>query len=93
MPTIRVFADEDIFIIDTMQYYYENEDRIIIKCAEYVPIFKRGLVCDLEIENELKAEDKSMQRDCYRVNNVVLVYINRDHSVTNYPEVEYVFYK
>jgi len=95
-PSINITIDNQLIkSINTIQEFYEYEDRIILKCAEDVPEFKRGLICDLDCEFELY-DTNSCEKTGTRkesVKNLVLVYINKSSDMESATQFEYTFYK
>lgn len=80
--------------IKSMQHLDEQDDRVYLKCAEYVPILKRGLVCDLDCNYIVKGhsnDDIDSIKETIR--DLVLVYVNKYWTTDGIPEFEYVFYK
>ena len=50
VPNIKIkYNNVYMFEIKTVKVFKEYEDRIILKCAEEIPEFKRGFVCDMEL--------------------------------------------
>ena len=92
VPSILV---NDAFEIKTVQYFDEDEDRIILRCAEYVPQFARGYVCNMVFSFPL------IDRDTYEINSeyyshandLVLVHIRKNVDIDCLSQFEYVFYK
>lgn len=89
--------EEDIKCIEikTWQDFDEDESTLTLQFAEYNPIFKRGLVCDIQYEIEIvdciDQEIKKTHKDVLR--NLVLVYVNKEISINSIPQYTYVFYK
>lgn len=92
IPNILV---NDTFKIETVQYFDEDEDRIILRIAEYVPNFKRGYVCDMEFSFPLIDSDTHEVDGNYysHANDLVLVHIRKTASIDSFPQFEYIFYK
>ena len=92
VPDILV---NDIFEIKTVQYFDEDEDRVILRIAEYVPQFIRGYVCDMVLSFPLIDSDTYEVNDmhCSHVNDLVLVHIRKTADMDSSPQFEYVFYK
>jgi len=85
----------DSFKITTVQYFNEVEDKVIIRCAEYVPQFEKGYVCDMVLKFQL-VNEKGIKTDLpyySHSNDLVLVHIRKRVGVGEIPEFEYVFYK
>lgn len=96
VPDIRVIPNHDkpAFNIDSMQYLDETDDRVYLKCAEYVGEFKRGFVCDLITYYDTvnsDREDKESHSDTIR--DLVLVYVNKTYDIEFRPVFEYIFFK
>lgn len=96
VPDVTVVTQEKDyqFIIKSTQYLNEDDDRVYLKCVEHVPMFKRGLVCDLIIHyatTDLNEENREEHSDLIR--DVVLVYINKEWDLEGMPQFEYVSYK
>lgn len=96
-PNIKIINEDTSFIITTIQKYDEDETEIIIQCAEYIPVFKKGFVCDMEITfNIVDTDDynKIIGAQDYINKNLVLVHIKKLIIFHEYiPRFEYVFYK
>lgn len=96
VPDVTVIPRDKLnfFTIESMQVFNEMEDRVILRCAEYVEEFKRGLVCDLVINFEVydqEATNKKIENDV--VSGVVLVYVNKCFEIDGNPQYDYVFFK
>lgn len=95
VPDVKVeSANSDTFEIKSMQYLDESDDRVYLKCAEYVEQFKRGFVCDLVCEYETvnaNQEDSETQTD--NIRDLVLVYVNKTYDNEYVPVFEYIFFK
>ena len=85
----------DTFEIKTVKSFDEDESRIVLNIAEYVPQFVRGYVCNMVFSFPLADDEDNgaVDRVCSHINDLVLVYINKSVEVTSFPEFEYVFYK
>lgn len=83
------------FIITSTQYYEEDELKVIFKCAEEVPQFVRGYMCDFECVFDMFDKSGQKTNDIKSVinRNLLLVYINKICGIENMPEFTYVFYK
>jgi hypothetical protein len=96
IPTvISVKSSQNIFEINTIQSFEETEDKVIISCAEFVPQFIKGFVCDLDIKFRIRETDDFeiidyTESHCY---NLVLVYIPKNAEAGSYTQFEYIFYK
>lgn len=91
---IYVTSPSENSTITTIQYFNEDEDRVILQCAENVSIFKRGFVCDMEVIFSLvDASGNKIGERSEMVEDLVLVYINKKAGYDYVPEFEYVFYK
>lgn len=98
VPDITVVSREDenlSFTIETVQYYDENESRIILRCAEYIPHFKRGFTCDFQLTIDIINENSDSLENKYKdkIEDLVLVYVNRCVDNASMWQYEYVFYK
>lgn len=105
MEIIRQISKIEIFYKDredvkytevkSWQDFDEDESTLTLRFAEFNPIFKRGLACDiqyeLEIVNHINHEIKKTHKDILR--NLVLVYVNKEISMDSFPQYTYVFYK
>lgn len=92
VPDILV---NDTFEIKTVQYFDEDEDKLILRIAEYVPQFIRGYVCDIVfsfplIDGVTYTTDSTY---CSYINDLVLVHIRKNADMDSTPQFEYVFYK
>lgn len=95
VPNITVVNDDGyVMDIKSMRYFDETEDRVVLKCAEFVKPFKRGFTCNL-VQNfsivDSNRENEEPQTDC--IKDLVLVYINKYYGIDNFPEYEYIFFK
>lgn len=92
VPDILV---NDAFEIKTVQYFDEDEDRIILRVAEYVPQFDRGYVCDMVFSFPLVERETCEVDSTYysHANDLVLVTIRKTADIDSFPQFEYVFYK
>ena len=92
VPDILV---NDTYEIKTVQYFDEDEDRVILRIAEYVPQFARGYVCDMVFSFQLIDKDTYEVENAYcsHVNDLVLVTIRKTAEIMSPPQFEYVFYK
>lgn len=93
---ILIKDNEYIRNINTIQKFDEDEDRVILQCAENVDEFRRGLICDLECGFSKCNEtgliiDNDIRTDL--IKDLVLVYINKNINMGSVPQFEYVFYK
>lgn len=81
--------------IETWQDFDEDESTLTLRFVEFNPIFKRGLVCDIQYELEIvdciDQEIKKTHKNVLR--NLVLVYVNKEISNNSIPQYTYVFYK
>ena len=95
VPDLKILQnDQYIFEIKSVQRFDEDEDRVILKCAEEISEFKRGFVCDMNCS--FTVEDtilKVMNMRNDTIKDLVLVYINKQSQYGYIPEFEYVFYK
>lgn len=83
------------FEIKTVQYFDEDEDRIILRIAEYVPQFVRGYVCDMTFCFSLIDRDtyETDSAYCSHARDLVLVHIRKTADMDSFPQFEYIFYK
>ena len=80
--------------IITLQEFYETDDRVYLKCAEYVPHFVKGFTCDFDVFYSLRSENsKDLGEVCESFEDLVLVYVNKEWRLGNYAQFEYVFFK
>jgi hypothetical protein len=96
VPDIMIRTNKNaIRIINTVQDFKETEDKVILKCAEYVPEFIRGFVCDMNCEFLLKDElgNTTDDKANFNIVDLVLVYINKVCNMECIPSFEYVFFK
>jgi len=96
MPNIKIFQNDNYMLeIKTVQKFDEDEDRIILKCAEEISEFKRGFICDMEtiyiVESDNVVKELSIRSDI--IKNLVLVYMNKCSQFGYITEFEYIFYK
>ena len=92
VPNILV---NNAFEIKTVQYFDEDEDRVILRIAEYVPQFIKGYVCDMVFSFPLvdKTTYEVDEQYCSNANDLVLVTIRKSASIDDLPQFEYIFYK
>ena len=92
VPSVLV---NNTFKIETVHYFDEDEDRIILRVAEYVPQFTRGYVCDMVFSFPLIDRDAYEEDSAYysHANDLVLVHIRKTAEMGSFPQIEYVFYK
>lgn len=86
VPNIKISQnDKYIFEINTVQKFNEDEDRIILKCAEEVPEFQRGFVCNMDciymVEKIENNNSKIIDERNDTIKDLVLVYINNIQNV------------
>jgi len=82
------------FNIRSVQGFNEDENKIILKCAEDISEFKKGYVCDMEYHFPLVENDGvEVGKRIDTIRDLVLVYINKDIELEYAPSFEYVFYK
>lgn len=99
VPDIKISQNgKYIFEINTVQKFIESEDKIILKCAEEIPEFKRGFVCDMDcIYIIIDTDDPNFQKIISErsdtIKDLVLVYINKHSQYDEVTEFEYIFYK
>jgi len=94
-PNIKIFQnDKYILEINTVQKFDENEDKVILKCAEEISEFKRGFVCDMNYSHTVENIDSKVISERIDImKELVLVYINKYSQYGYTTEFEYVFYK
>ena len=79
---------------ESFQYFSEDQNKIVFRCAEDVPHFVRGYVADFEWNYLLESSDHKKENGrTFYDKNTVLVYINQKHEYNEIPTMEYVFYK
>lgn len=95
VPDIQVLKDDkELFKITSVQYFDEDDDRVILKCAEDVPEFKRGFTCDFNCIFKLANPNyKIFGERTDKVKDLVLVFINKSAGLDDVAQFEYVFYK
>lgn len=98
MKFIRSVPDilvNDAFKVKTVQYFDEDEDRLVLRVAEYIPQFTRGYVCDMTFNFPLIDKDTYEDGSTYHshTNDLVLVHIRKTVDIDSFPQIEYVFYK
>ena len=98
VPNVTIIQNgEWVYDINTMIYLDEDKHTLTLCCAEYIPFFKRGYVCDI-VQNfalfksdDIKQDPVKFEALCTK--DMVLVYINKSYEVTDIPRFYYVFYK
>lgn len=92
VPDILV---NNAFKIESVQYFDEDDDMVVLKIAEYVPQFVRGYVCDMTFTFQLIGDcaEPTDASYCSHANDLVLVYIRKTVDIDSIPSFEYVFYK
>lgn len=92
VPDIKINND---FTIKSVQEFDEDDDKLYLKVAEYVPQFQRGFVCDMECNFMVVENGDTTPIDTYitTIKDLVLVHINKRVDCESIPEFEYVFYK
>lgn len=97
MEKIDVIQDNDVLLtIKSGQYYDEDETRVVLRCAEYVPEFQRGFMCGFRITSYIRDSyngERENKRYVDEVQNLLLVYINKGFDIDSLPSFTYVFYK
>ncbi|MBL4951077.1 hypothetical protein JK635_02330 [Neobacillus sp. YIM B02564] len=92
--TVVPLNDDPMLQIKSIQYLDETEDRVILKCAEYVEELKRGFTCNLIYEFNIGDRNRENKEKRFEeIKDLVLVYINRTWDVGGIPTWEYVFFK
>lgn len=99
LPEIKIFSvdGEDVICteIKTLQNIDETEKTVTLQFAEFNPIFKRGLVCDIQYEFGIVDKFGNNTEETYSnsIFDLVLVYINKECDMDYTPQFTYVFYK
>jgi hypothetical protein len=97
VPNLKISQNNQyIFEIKTVQKFDEDEDRVILKCAEEILEFKRGFVCDMNcIYTIIETDDdfKTIGERVDIIKDLILVYINKYSQYDELTEFEYIFYK
>jgi len=96
VPNIRVINSKYDCQIDYVQSFDEDEDRLILRCAEYMQCFERGFICDMDCRFDIYDTElgKITGESKYVVKDLLLVHIRKRTDVDSYiPQFEYVFYK
>lgn len=97
LPNITVKSSPSHnFEINTLQYLEEQDDRVYLRCAEYIPLFKRGFTCDLVLEYCVQDTDSTngeKDKNYDYIQDLVLVYVNKEFDLESLTRYEYVFYK
>jgi hypothetical protein len=89
-------VNENGYLLDvkSVRYFDETEDRVTLKCAEYVKPFVRGFTCDLIANYSIVDQNRENQEDIADcIQDLVLVYVNKYWLIDGFPEFEYVFFK
>lgn len=97
MNIVRYVPDLEIneeFDIKTVQKFIEDDHTVIVRCAEYIPQFIRGFVCDMKCEYCL-VDEKGRDQEPFieYLSDLVLVYIHKSCDMGSIPAFDYVFYK
>lgn len=96
VPNIKILQNNQYILeIKSVQTFREIQDKVILQCAEEIPMFKRGYICDMECHFQL-IDSICQENDGERIDvikDLVLVYINKDINFDYMPQFEYVFYK
>lgn len=95
VPDVSVVSEKKpMFAIQSMRHLDESEDKVILKCAEYVEQFKRGFVCDLiTYYNAVDKNRDNKEEHSDTIKDLVLVHVNKYWNIEEIPEFEYVFFK
>jgi len=95
IPNIKVINSKHDCQINTVQGFDEDEDRVILQCAEYIQCFKRGFICDMDCRFEVydTKECKAIGESQYEIKDLLLVYIHKYADKDSYSQFKYVFYK
>lgn len=95
MPNIKILKNNIyMFDITTVQKFDEKEDKIILQCAEDVPEFMRGFVCDMDCHFQVVNQFGENKYERNNINkDLVLVYVNKNIEYNYMPSFEYVFFK
>lgn len=91
VPEISVNKE---FCIETVRYFDEDEDKVVLEAAEVIPEFERGFICELACKfltkNPQSGKESFIIKD---IKDLVLVHINKNSSIDDITTFEYVFYK
>lgn len=82
--------------IASIQSLLEDENKVILQCAENLEEFQRGYTCDLEISFNKCNNTGELVEDNDRleiIKDLVLVYINKDVACGSPVQFTYIFYK
>lgn len=81
--------------IKSIQDFDEDESTLTLRFAEFNPIFKRGLVCDMQYEYDIsdRLDSKIKKTHMDNLYNLVLVYVNKEVGMEYVPQFTYIFYK
>lgn len=95
VPKVKVIQNGKVIRqIDTIREYSDDEDRVRLECAEQIPEFKRGYICDLEVIFDVVNEGSvKVGNHTEIIKDVLLVYINKDSGLDSMPTFENVFYR
>ena len=95
LPTVTILTDTYSFEIKSMQYIDEQQDKVILRCAEHVPEFIRGFTCDIALAYSVEKfnMDDILENHHELISDTVLVHINRCAELDGIVFSEYVFYK
>lgn len=96
VPNIYVVQNDKLVRqIATVQEFTENDDHIYFKCAEVVPEFKRGYMCDLQ--NVFQIFDIDTYEAVGDITEItkdaLLILIRKYSSMDSFTIFEYVFHK
>jgi hypothetical protein len=95
VPIIKISQNNKyLFNITTVQKFKENEDKVILQCAEDIPEFMRGYICNMDCHFKVVNEncENKYERNSI-IKDLVLVYINKDLQYNYMPSFEYIFFK
>lgn len=94
---VEVYVNNDLsFSVEAYVNSATTSDKVSLVCYDCFDKFNRGLVCDLVLKYDVMETDTPHNTKnvfSERLNNVVLVYINRSSSCDGMTETEYVFFK
>jgi len=95
LPTVTILTDTYSFEIKSMQYIDEQQDKVILRCAEHVPEFVRGFMCDIALAYSVEKfnMEGTIEHHHELISDPVLVYVNRCVELNGMTFSEYVFYK
>lgn len=97
LPNITIIDhfNNNTYEINTVQSYEEDDDRVVLQCAEHTPYFKRGFVCDVICNFSVRDNESSITKEVRTdsIKDSVLVYINKVSRFGETTQFQYIFYK